>query len=364
MEAEPKGKPVVLVTGSAGLIGSRVVADLARDHHVVGLDVKRPAELPPGTEFVACDLSRDDDTTRTLVEVRALVGPAIASVIHLAAYYDFSGKPSPLYGDLTVRGTVRLLSGLRAFDVEQFVFSSSHLVMKAAQPGERITEDSPVEPTWAYPNSKIEAEAAIREEHGDIPIVILRISGVYTDECQSIPIAQQIARIHQRELESHLFPGHTDRGQPFVHLDDLVACFRRVVERRAALGREELFLVAEPELLTYADLQRRIGELVHGTEWSTLRIPKSVAKAGAWVQGMLSGEETFIKPWMIDLADAHYPVDVTRARTLLGWEPRRRLHDCLGGMVAFLLRDPVGWYKRNKLPVPRGVARARRPAHA
>ncbi len=352
---------MVLVTGSTGLIGSRVVADLARDHNVVGLDVKPPAQLPVGASFVACDLSREQDTERALADVLEQAGAAIASVIHLAAYYDFSGKPSPLYRDLTVLGTERLLRGLRVFDVEQFVFSSSHLVMKAAEPGERLTEESPVEPTWAYPNSKIEAEASIRREHGDIPIVILRIAGVYTDECQSIPIAQQIARIHQRELESHLFPGHTDRGQPFVHLDDVVACVRRVVERRSALGPEELFLVAEPEILTYADLQHRIGELVHGTEWTTLRIPKAVAKAGAWVEGVLSGEETFIKPWMIDLADAHYPLDITRARTRLGWEPRRRLHDCLGGMVAFLLRDPVGWYKRNKLPVPKGV---RRLAHA
>ena len=55
-------------------------------------------------------------------------GTRIASVIHLAAYYDLSGEPSPLYEQIIVGGTERLLEQLRQFQVEQFVFSSTMLV--------------------------------------------------------------------------------------------------------------------------------------------------------------------------------------------------------------------------------------------
>jgi hypothetical protein len=44
----------------------------------------------------------------------------------------------------------------------------------------------------------------------------------------------------------------------------------------------------------------------------TPQIPKSPAKAGAWLQDQIPGEEPFIKPWMIDLADDHYALDIHR----------------------------------------------------
>ena len=51
---------------------------------------------------------------------------------------------------------------------------------------------------------------------------LFRKAGVYTDHCQSVPIAHQIQRIYERDLTSHVFPGDTDAGQSFVHLDDAV----------------------------------------------------------------------------------------------------------------------------------------------
>jgi hypothetical protein len=51
-------------------------------------------------------------------------------------------------------------------------------------------------------------------------------------------------------------------------------------------------------------------------DWETTEIPKVVAKAGAWVQDQIPGvEEPFIKPWMIDLADDRYVLDITRTRS-------------------------------------------------
>ena len=84
-------------------------------------------------------LSSDESVRAALDEVRVGSGTgSIASIIHLAAYYSFSGEPSPLYEQVTVRGTERLLHGLRDFEVEQFIFSSTMLVHAPCEPGERI----------------------------------------------------------------------------------------------------------------------------------------------------------------------------------------------------------------------------------
>ena len=346
-------KPILAVTGSSGLIGTKVLKAFSSNFEVVGLDLKYPEINVPGTDFIECDLTKDESVVQALDKVRDKHGDLLASVIHLAAYYDFSGEPSDMYRKLTVEGTFRLLKKLREFQTEQFVFSSSLLVMEPAEEEEKITEFSPLEDEpWDYPRSKIEAEQLIRQERGQIPTVILRIAGVYDEDCHSIPIAQQISRIYEKKLESYFFPGDSDHGQAFVHLADLISCLQRVVELRSEL-KNEIFLIAEPDVMSYAELQDQIGELLHHKEWPTIRIPKVMAKAGAWAQEKMGGDEkTFIKPWMVDLADAHYPVAIGHARERLGWEPKHTLRETLPEMIGRLKQDPQTWYEMNGLSWP------------
>jgi nucleoside-diphosphate-sugar epimerase len=162
-----------------------------------------------------------------------------------------------------------------------------------------------------------------------------------------------------------VFHGHVQSQRLFNALvvgDDLVEAFWRTVERRRVLPQEVLpILIDEPETPGYGELQREIARLLHDEpDWSTREIPKTVAKSGAWVQDKIPGiEEPFIKPWMIDLADDHYALNITRARGLLGWSPRHRLMDTLGKMIEAMREDPEGWYERQGLEAPDKVALGR-----
>jgi hypothetical protein len=100
---------------------------------------------------------------------------------------------------------------------------------------------------------------------------------------------------------------------------------------------------------------------LHGKEWPTIRIPKAAAKVGAWARERLAGEDepTFIKPWMVDLADAHYPVAIAHARERLGWIPRHRLRDTIPEIVRRFAQDPQGWFERNGLSTERRAARGK-----
>ncbi len=345
----------IIVTGSNGTIGHAVMRRLAgRFESVVGFDRKAPTPPPPDCVYMPVEITSDESVREGLRLLREHHGARIASVIHLAAYYDFFGEPSEKYDEITVRGTGRLLRGLRdaGFQVEQFVFSSTMLVHRPAEPGQFINEDWPLGPTWAYPESKVRTEQLIQKERGDIPAVLLRISGVYDDLCHSIPLAHQIQRIYERQLTSRLYSGSTSHGQSFMHLDDLVDAIALVVERRATLPPELPILLGEPEPLSYDEVQHTVARLIHGEDWETLEVPgplAPLAKAGTWVMGKLPGADPFIKPWMIDRANDHYALDITRARTLLGWEPKRSLRETLPKMIATLKADPLGWYRENKL---------------
>ncbi len=349
---------IVIVTGSSGRIGDAVMRRLTgRFGDVVGFDRKAPSPPPPGCTYIPVEITSDESVREGLRVVREHHGTHVASVIHLAAYYDFFGEPSEKYDEVTVRGTERLLRGLhdQAFRVEQFVFSSTMLVHRPAEPGQFINEDWAVEPTWAYPESKVRTEQVIRDERGSIPAALLRISGVYDDLCHSIPLAHQIQRIYEREFTSRIYSGSTSHGQSFLHMDDLVDAIALVVERRADLPPEASILLGEPETLSYDELQHTFARLIHGEDWETLEVPKPLtplAKAGAWVLEKLPGADPFIKPWMIERANDHYALDITRARTLLDWAPQRSLRGTIPVMVAALKADPLGFYRENDLELP------------
>ena len=349
-----KQKDTILITGTSGRIGYPLAKRLAESFNVIGFDTRAPSHPPPSAECLYVDLTSDKSLRRGLDAIRELHGNRIASVIHLAAYYDFSGAPSPLYDEITVRGTERLLRMLQDFEVEQFIFSSTNLVHAPSAPGKRINEDSPLDPKWPYPQSKVATEKVIHAERGKIPAVILRIAGMYDDLCNSSPLAQQIQRIYEHDITAYLFPGDVAAGrQAFVHNDDLIDTILLAVARRKELPPEVTLLIGEPESPSYGELQRAFGELIHNIEWKTRAIPPAVAKIGAWLQEILPlGRPSLIKPWMVDFADDNFELDITRARTILGWEPRHSLRDTLPKMIPSLLADPLTWYHENELEPP------------
>lgn len=96
-------------------------------------------------------------------------------------------------------------------------------------------------------------------------------------------------------------------------------------------------------------------------------MPAPLARLGAWAQDKAEplipdaidqGEKPFIQPFMINMADDHYALDIQRAEQWLGWRPRHRLEDELPGMTANLKRDPAAWYERNKITPPHWLQEA------
>ncbi|WP_230960838.1 NAD-dependent epimerase/dehydratase family protein, partial [Erythrobacter donghaensis] len=352
-------KPLVLITGASGNLGRSLAVAMADDFRVVGLD---QMAKPDGEQVVvAIDVTSRRSIEEALDLVRREHGRDIAAVIHLVAFFDFSGEPDPRYDAVNVEGTRNLLSALEGFAVERFIYASTMLVHAPAEPGERIDEDTPFDPQWEYPRSKKKVEDLIRSE-ARMPFAILRLAGVY-DEHSAVPtLAHQIARIYERDFQSHLYAGPRDVGQAMLHREDMIDAVRRTVERRASLPPDAEILIGEPDAPGYQALQDRIGELIHGAEaWATIRLPAPLAKLGAAAQDAAEplipdaidqGEAPFIQPFMIGMADDHYALDISRARRWLDWQPARRIETELAAMIANLKRDPAAWYKRNGITPP------------
>jgi nucleoside-diphosphate-sugar epimerase/uncharacterized membrane protein len=351
-------RDVVIVTGSSGFIGAATIKRLASEFTVIGFDQFLPPHPPAEAESVAVDLTSDTSVAAAFRRVREGYGEKIASIIHLAAFFDHTGKPNAKYDEVNVGGTERLLRHAKEAAVGQFVFASTMLVHAPGRKGEPIDEDWPVEAKLPYPQSKLRAEHGIEEQRGTIPAVIIRPAGVYDDNCSNPYLAHQIARIYERTATAGVYPGNLDAGQPYLHLDDLTEALFRIVARRSDLPAQTVLLLGEPQTLSYGELQKTLGRLIHDEDWETQSIPKPLALAGAWIEDEVLGENAFIRPWMVEASDEHYELDIGRAKELLGWAPARALADTLPKIVAALEADPVGWYKANKLDAARVAEKA------
>ena len=360
--------PIVLVTGASGNLGRSVAKALSPHYQIVGLDKEAREAAPGGGDYpvLAVDLGTDDSVVAALQGFKAAYGSRIANVVHLAAYFDFTGEDNPLYQSVNVDGTRRLLRALQGFAVEQFLYPSTMLVHAPCRPGELIDEEQPIAPAWAYPRSKAAAEAVVREECGHIASVVLRLAGIYDTHTMVPTMARQMARVYERDLQSHLYAGSLLVGQSALHREDLLDALRRSVDRRGLLPSGTAILIGEAQAMGYGVLQDRLGQLMHGTDdWPTVRLSKPLAAAGAWVQGLLEplvpdaidgGKAPFVRPFMVAMADDHYALDIRRAGTLLDWQPRHRLADELPNMVADLKADPAAWYAANGVPAPAWIA--------
>jgi nucleoside-diphosphate-sugar epimerase len=344
---------VILITGCSGRVGTSVIRRFEGKYRIVGFDMVPPKLQYENTEYVQVDLSSDESVKKGLDRIKEKYGNHLVAVIHLAAYYSFSGERPELYQKITVQGTGRILKGIKEFTVEQFLFSSTQLIYAPCEVGQKINENSPVLPKWDYPKSKVETEKLIHEAHGDISTVIFQIAGCYDDLCNSIPISHQIQRIFEHHLDRYFFPGDLTHGAPFLHLNDLAEAIWLAVEKRKQLPQEFTAIIGEDRTMSYDELQRSISQLVDGRPLTTYRIPKWFAKLGAWILDRSPiMKEAFIQPWMIDIADDHYQLDITRAKEFLGWRPKNFVGSSLPKMIKALKADPLGWYQVNDLTAP------------
>src|SRR3546814_17338180 len=112
--------PTVLITGSSGFLGQSIARGLLDRYRIIGLDLTQPKKPVAGVETIEINLTSDDDVATAMAEVRQRVGNRIASVIHLAAYYDTTGQAHPQYDADTAHGTRRPHPPLKVIETKNF----------------------------------------------------------------------------------------------------------------------------------------------------------------------------------------------------------------------------------------------------
>ena len=307
----------VLVTGGAGFIGSHVCDRLVADgwdvEIVDDLSSGKRANVPRGVGLHELDI-RSSEAANFVSSGR------FDAVVHLAAQMDVRRSVADPRFDASVNiaGTLNILEALRrARSNARFVFASSGGAVYGDYPTPPNAEVAQKEPDSPYAISKLAMEyylAFYGRVHG-METVSLRFANVYGPRQDPHGEAGVVSIFCSRILEDKALTvfGDGTQTRDYVHVSDVADAVVRAIT----------VLLPDPKRID--DRAFNIGT---GVATSVLELASALKKA--------THVETPIEfaPARIGEQYASF-VAIDRARAQLGWSPRVRLEDGLGGTFAW-----------------------------
>ena len=327
-------KPVVVVTGISGNLGSRLLP-LLGSYSVIGVDV-----APPQTDcelrFERMDLGQES-STRVIYEL--LRDTHAYAVVHLAFVIDpvrTGVLDLERMWQINVAGTARVMEAIteanRTTDdgVKQFIFPSSVSAYGPNLPG-AVTEESPLAAhTLPYAIHKRESDEVVQQRSPALrgcSIYILRphiFSGASVENYlmgafHGTPNGKS-PRAEKMRQEGRRLPCMLPRGQQyldnkiqFIHVDDMARLVRHILQREPEAQRLTVLNVAgRGEPLTF-------GRCVEMARAKLIRVPgrwamRQVLKFLWWQQ------ISAIPPEAVPYMTGQYIMNTDRLRRFLGPE--------------------------------------------
>lgn len=327
----------IVITGASGNVGTALLTRLHQARAEEGADLELVAvtrrtpeqDAAPyrGVEWHSLDIAEQND--QTAME-EAFAGAD--AVVHLAWLIQ-PNHDRELLRRTNVAGTANVLAAARAAGVGHVVCASSVGAYSPAPKDRRTREDWPAAGIKGshYSVDKAAQESLLDEFAKDNPDVVvsrLRPALIFSAEAGSEVgryfLGRVLPRLVPRRPWLPLLPIPTELVFQAVHAADVADAYWRVLEKRA----EGAFNVAaepilDPNALAWVFGARRL-----------LPVPISVLRAVVELSWRLRLQAT--DGGWIDMAAGAPVMDTSRARKVLGWQPRRSsleaLTDGLDGM--------------------------------
>lgn len=232
------GKPVAIVTGGAGFIGSHM-ADNLLEH---GYRVRAIDNMVSGHESNIAHLAGNPDFSFEKMDIRDLdpdnkLFDGAHAVIHFAGIGDIvpSIERPMEYMSTNVQGTVHVLEGARRAGVKKLVYAASSSCYGLAATPTR--EDHPVVPLYPYALSKYMGEQACLHWHRvyGLPVNSIRIFNAYGTRVRTTGAYGAVFGVFFRQKlagKPYTVVGDGSQTRDFLYVTDVAEAFRLAAETK------------------------------------------------------------------------------------------------------------------------------------
>lgn len=309
----------VLVTGANGFTGSHLCRLLkARGHHVVGMvrDSTRTKSISKYIDdYVVADL-RDPQALKSAVA-------NISTVYHIAAAFREVSLSDADYEAVNIRGTEYLLDAAISSGVQRFVHCST-IGVHGDTGKTPASEESPYNPPDHYCKTKLDGELLAREkfDQGGIEGSVFRPLGIYgPGDSRFLKLFRGLAK------RRFVMIGDGETLYHLTYIDDLCQGIMLLGDRQEAVG--EVFILGGNGYVTLNQFVDTVADAVDGKLFP-IRIPMAPVMAAAYVCEAICrpfGIEPPLYPRRVEFFSKDRAADISKARTLLGYEPRFSLEE-------------------------------------
>ena len=344
----------LVLTGASGFVGRHLLDDLKNDYRIFAIARRSQhdcgAPIHPNIAWMRVDVADREGLARTFREIRTAGGARV--LIHLAAYYDFTGEGHPEYQRTNIDGTRNVLEAARESRVGGFVFGSSVAACAFPRRDGPVDETTPPDGAHVYAWSKREGERLAREFSPSMPTRIARFGAIYSDWCEYPPLYVFLRTWLGSGWRSRILAGRGGMAVPYIHIRDLVAFFRRLLTLSWEPGPTEVLVASTPGSTSLGRLFRLATLSYFGRPRSPLFVPASLASMGLLALdfgGRALRRPPFERAWMRHYVDKRLVVDNQRTRECLGWtpNPRFQIERRLPFLIERLKSEPFEWLARN-----------------
>jgi nucleoside-diphosphate-sugar epimerase len=327
-----ENKPIAVVTGANGFVGSHLVDVLIANGFIVRCIVRDSSNLRwlegKNVEIIKCGLFNKDDLSKALTDA--------AYVFHVAGVVKAKTEEGYFNGNVETTRTLLEAALENKNSIKRFLVLSSQTVTGPSLDGRAVTEQTDCKPITTYGRSKYEQEKLALSYSDRLPVTICRAPAVYGERDTEIFIYFQN---FAKGLTTTI--GFDKKILSLIHAIDLAEGLYKAAVSENTIG--EIYFISSEKFYSWAEINTITSKVLNR---KVIKIPVphflvyTIAAVAQFFSMFSSKAATLNLEKAKDIVQHAWICDTSKAMREFGYKQNISIEEGI--------KRTVNWYKEMK----------------